>query len=131
MGIRYQETPVSKSSSRKAKVPRPAAADGGREARRDGVKKGRRRIKIQYVVEKTRRDNIVSKRGTGVVRKVTEYSNLGGIASLGLFYNPETGLMRLMFSKNATPDILQHVTRQVAKQTLDAQGVIVIPWQTQ
>lgn len=136
MGIRYRTTPATKESKRPQKhSDYPEVNDG--EGVGDTVedvcvspkrnKKGRRKIEITYVKEKGRRENIVSKRGTGVVRKITEYANLGNIASWATFYNFESGLMRTMFSQNTSPELFFYVMFNIAKQMMEAQGVVIIP----
>ncbi|SAL99674.1 hypothetical protein [Absidia glauca] len=66
--------------------------DSGDTAKKPGKRSGRRKIKIEYINDKTRRHITFSKRKAGIMKKAYELSTLTGTQVLLLVVS-ETGLV--------------------------------------
>ncbi|KAF9391988.1 hypothetical protein BGX21_011114, partial [Mortierella sp. AD011] len=89
--------------------------DDDDEAPKNGKRAGRRKIKIEYIEDKSRRHITFSKRKSGIMKKAYELSTLTGTQVLLLVVS-ETGLVYTF----TTPKLQPLVTKAEGKNLIQA-----------
>ncbi|KAF8950424.1 transcription factor of the MADS box [Entomortierella lignicola] len=89
--------------------------DDDEEAPKSGKRAGRRKIKIEYIEDKSRRHITFSKRKSGIMKKAYELSTLTGTQVLLLVVS-ETGLVYTF----TTPKLQPLVTKAEGKNLIQA-----------
>ncbi|KAI7824843.1 hypothetical protein BC939DRAFT_396386 [Gamsiella multidivaricata] len=89
--------------------------DDEEEAPKSGKRAGRRKIKIEYIEDKSRRHITFSKRKSGIMKKAYELSTLTGTQVLLLVVS-ETGLVYTF----TTPKLQPLVTKAEGKNLIQA-----------